>query len=94
MVHLAPVVRRLHRRSSRPMREPHPGTLAAKPRVRKPRPRPIKSSGAKSIRVGSGEGTHLGVGAQVLIRSERSALRLAMGGKAGLGERRTSAKSP
>lgn len=92
VVHLGPVMRRLHR-GSRPVRESHPGALTAKSRIWKTCARTTQPSSAKGIAISPREGSHLSIGIEILVGPERATLRLAMRREAGLGERPTAESS-
>lgn len=91
-VNLSSMMRRLHRRGSRAMREAHPGALATESRIWKARP--VQSSSAKRIPAGTREWAHLSICIEVLARPEGSALGLAMRWESGLLERPSSAECP
>lgn len=93
-VNLSGMMRRLHRRSSRAMREAHPGALATESRIWEARPGPVQSSSSKRISAGARERAHLSVRIEVLARPEGPALGLAMRWESGLRERPSSAERP
>jgi hypothetical protein len=92
VMEVASVVRGLHA-STGAMRKPHPRTLAAEACVWEAGPRAIQPSCAKGIAICAGEGVHLGVGIEVLIRTKRPAVGLGVRGESRLMERRADARA-
>lgn len=91
VMNLCSMMRRLH--APRPQRESHARALATKSRIWEARPGPIQA-GTEPVAIGASERAHLRIGIQILIRPERSPLRLSMRGEPRLGERRAGAEAP
>lgn len=76
------------------MCEAHPSALTPESSVRETGDGAVQARGAKRVCVGTREGAHLSICAKILVGPEGTALRLAMGGEAGLRKRRCGAESP